>query len=445
MSYNLPRILNNLTHDVTHVNSETEIRISAIESKTQNIATIVDNTAITGNLDITPTTEILNVSLFDGVQDHLVNASDYSYGMRFTITQPISIIRLGIWLYHWRVSVGNLTIKFWNEGNNTTPISTNLISQLATYQPTSYFYTTLVTPILLPIGTYRMSTGYKVGMFYNGALTLPFTWPRQITNIQSANTNLPNGAYPINITSNNITAGSYFWFDIPPYSNLNVTTLNNHLITTSSLICPEIKTTTSEIGVMNHINMNSNNLTNVGMINGSKVYTGRVYCETSTFAIAGQVSESNFIMMGINYGSIIIPSNTFNSGDTFLIKFGGKCSCAIAQTFTLKIRLNFISAQPQLPSPILASFNFTADTALTNVPWNVEAVCSLRYIDATAIMFTDARFSYFDTSMSGILKGIGYNASTIINTTIENKFLVTYTTPNLSSMLISNILINKLY
>ena len=148
MSYNLPRILNNLTHDVTHVNSETEIRISAIESKTQNIATIVDNTAITGNLDITPTTEILNVSLFDGVQDHLVNASDYSYGMRFTITQPISIIRLGIWLYHWRVSVGNLTIKFWNEGNNTTPISTNLISQLATYQPTSYFYTTLVTPIL---------------------------------------------------------------------------------------------------------------------------------------------------------------------------------------------------------------------------------------------------------------------------------------------------------
>ena len=57
-----------------------------------------------------------------------------------------------------------------------------------------------------------MSTGYKVGMFYNGALTLPFTWPRQITNIQSANTNLPNGAYPINITSNNITAGSYFFY-----------------------------------------------------------------------------------------------------------------------------------------------------------------------------------------------------------------------------------------
>ena len=72
MSYNLPRILNNLTHDVTHVNSETEIRISSIKSKTTNISTIVDNTAITGNLDITPTTEILNVSLFDGVQDHLV-------------------------------------------------------------------------------------------------------------------------------------------------------------------------------------------------------------------------------------------------------------------------------------------------------------------------------------------------------------------------------------
>ena len=237
-----------------------------------------------------------------------------------------------------------------------------------------------------------------------------------------------------------------FWINDTSISQLTIDgAVNSTSNVTSSLVCPEIKTLATEIGVKNNINMNSNNLTNVGLINGSKVYTGRVYCETSTFAIAGQVSESNLIMAGIYFGSISIPSNTFGKGDTFLIKFGGKFSCIVAQTFTLNIRLNFISAQPQLPSPILASFNFTASSTLTNVPWNVEAVCSLRDIGATAIIFTDARFSYFDASMSGLLKGVGYNASTIINTTIENKFTVTYATPNLSSMLISNILINKLY
>ena len=140
-----------MTHDVTQVNPETDLRIISLEVKTSNISpSAVNDTTITGNLDIIPSAEILNMPLFEGVQDQLVSASDYSYGMRFTITQPISIIRLGIWLYHWRVSVGNLTIKFWK---GVTSISTSLIAQLATYQTSSYFYTGLETPILLPVGT----------------------------------------------------------------------------------------------------------------------------------------------------------------------------------------------------------------------------------------------------------------------------------------------------
>ena len=68
MSYNLPRILNNLTHDVTHVNPETDIRITTLEVKTENISRLlVNDTGITGNLDIMPSPEILNIPLFDGV------------------------------------------------------------------------------------------------------------------------------------------------------------------------------------------------------------------------------------------------------------------------------------------------------------------------------------------------------------------------------------------
>jgi hypothetical protein len=165
----------------------------------------------------------------------------------------------------------------WKEGDSVTPIATNLIAQIMTYQPTlpknniekSFLYNTLVQPILLPAGTYRMSTGYKVGMFYNGELTKPFTYPSQILNIQSAHSTSPNGGY--------------FWFDLPSYSNINVITLNTTLNTTSSLVCPEIKTLTSEISVKNNINMNGNALANVGIINGLAFpKKAGIYCQNST-------------------------------------------------------------------------------------------------------------------------------------------------------------------
>ena len=83
MSYNLPRILNNLTHDVTQVNPETDLRITSLETKTENFTASItsletktenftastSHTSITGNLDIKPTAEILDEPLFDGVQD----------------------------------------------------------------------------------------------------------------------------------------------------------------------------------------------------------------------------------------------------------------------------------------------------------------------------------------------------------------------------------------
>ena len=70
---------------------------------------------------------------------------------------------------------------------------------------------------MLPIGTYRMSTGYKVGMFYNGPLTSPFTFSSQISNVQSVSTTSPDGAYPSTIGNDNITSAGYFWFDSPLY------------------------------------------------------------------------------------------------------------------------------------------------------------------------------------------------------------------------------------
>ena len=394
------------------------------------ITNIASSVSINNGYTFTPvTTQALTaVNQINGISTR---------GFGFTLINPITINRIGVPVVHALIS-STIAFKIYLRGVSDS-IHSFTIPKISIYNG---YYIANVS-INLASGNYRLGVVLGTGDKWYDFITLADPIDSRITSLYGcwANSDEYPGIYG---TANSIQS-AMFWIGESVSSSLNVQTINNNLITTSSLICPEIKTLATEIGVKNNINMNSNNLTNVGLINGSKVYTGRVYCETSTFAIAGQVSESNLIMAGIYFGSISIPSNTFSKGDTFLIKFGGKFSCIVAQTFTLNIRLNFISAQPQLPSPILASFNFTASATLTSVPWNVEAVCSLRDIGATAIIFTDARFSYFDASMSGVLKGVGYNASTIINTTIENKFTVTYATPNLSSMLISNILINKLY
>ena len=156
------------------------------------------------------------------------------------------------------------------------------------------------------------------------------------------------------------------------------------------------------------------------------------------------ISESNLISVGgIEYGSIITPANGFSKGDTFLIKIGGKITCASEDTFTIRIRMNYIGSLPNSPSPVLAIFNITSDSVLTATPWIVEATCSLRDLGVTATMFTDARFSYFNSS--GFLKGVGLNGYTNINTTIENRFGFTYQSPKNTTIIVANTLINKLY
>ena len=112
----------------------------------------------------------------------------------------------------------------------------------------------------------------------------------------------------------------------------------------------------------------------------------------------------------------------------------------------LEIYLLYASFEFPSTSPILATFSITSDSNLFSVPWNVEATCSLRDLGVTAKMCTDARFSYFDSSLaSGVLRGIGFNDLTLIDTTIDNRFGLTYTTTKNMTMMIRNTLINKLY
>jgi hypothetical protein len=224
-------------------NIEIDTRLSSVENKTLNMSNTnsTNNTTVTGNVSVINSTAILDTPLHNtnAVQTSLLPAvGGSSYGFKFTITQPISIIRQGIYLYHWLVTTPNVVIKYWSDTDSVTPLFTGALSQTATWPPTSFLYGSFgASPLLLQAGTYRVSLGYKTGMFFNGPSTPPFTFGNEIKNVQACSSTSPDGAFPNILGTSNITAGGFIWYDTPPFgSNIDVTTLNGSAIVAQSSI-----------------------------------------------------------------------------------------------------------------------------------------------------------------------------------------------------------------
>ena len=356
----------------------------------------------------------------------------WTLGFKFTLTQQVTINRIGIPSIHWIVP-NTRDYKIYVDGN-TSPIHTFNLAQQTIYND---FYVQDVN-ITLNAGSYRIGIDSKTNDRYNS--NAPMIFDSRITSVMSVIATQPN-TYPNLNEQSNVASTGGFWIADSVISSLNV----------KSIVCPEIKTLSSEIGVKNNINLNNNNITNVGLINGSKVPKGGIFSQTSTFYHGGGViPETNLIGAsglgtGTIYGSLSIPSNGFSAGDTFLIKIGGRVTCQINDVFTFRLRLNFDSSgnNTTTSSPILSVFTVTSDSALSNSPWTVEAICTLSNVGSVYTMFTDSHFTYFNSS--GLLKGVGSNTSTVINTTIQNQFGFTYETNRNMTMIVTNTIINKLY
>ena len=379
-----------------------------------------------------------SVSIDDGIGYTSFSSSDpsvsstvpnwWTLGFKFTLTQQVTINRIGIPSIHWIVPN---TRDYKIYVGNTSPIHTFNLTQQTIYND---FYVQDVN-ITLNAGSYRIGIDSKANDRYNS--NAPMIFDSRITSVMSVIATQPN-TYPNLNEQSNVASTGAFWIADSVISSLKV----------KSIVCPEIKTLSSEIGVKNNINLNNNNITNVGLINGSKVPKGGIFSQTSTFYHGGGViPESNLIGAsglgtGTIYGSVSISSNGFSAGDTFLIKIGGRVTCQINDVFTFRLRLNFDSSTIT-SSPILSVFTVTSDSSLSNSPWTVEAICTLSNVGSVYTMFTDSHFTYFNSS--GLLKGVGSNTSTVINTDIQNQFVFTYATNRNMTMIVTNTIINKLY
>ena len=210
----LPHNLDLGTYDIT---GPLGLSLTGINTKTQNLTALSANTTAQGKLTMNTTPVVLDNALILSSAPLLTpNTPDPlgSIGMRFTITAPISIFRIGIPKSHWTPGdIGTVIVRFYQEGN---PVS---YAVAGVQQSTSFgnYYVnnlSLVDRKVLPAGTYRMSCGYYFHMNRYAVANAPMTFSSSISNVEACSAPIDYAGYPTNVSVGlQMTFGGMFWFD----------------------------------------------------------------------------------------------------------------------------------------------------------------------------------------------------------------------------------------
>jgi len=124
-------------------------------------------------------------------------------------------------------------------------------------------------------------------------------------------------------------------------------------------------------------------------------------------------------LIGSGVGSLLVPANKFNVGDSFRADFGGLLSAKIGEKLEIVIRSSTV---------VLADSGLQTMGALTNAVWSLSVIFSIRQIGGTGVasIVTFSNF-YFVQQSNGNAQGFGFNNVNSFNfdTTVNNTFNVT--------------------
>ncbi len=157
--------------------------------------------------------------------------------------------------------------------------------------------------------------------------------------------------------------------------------------------------------------------------------------------ITGTTAESTLINGG--EGSLIIPANSFNIGDSFKAVFGGVMNAANNQTIRIRVKAGSVV--------LLDSGVQTLTNSIISDIWSLNVDFTIRQLGAAGVasIVTLATFHYTKTN-NATVEGFAFNNinNTTFDTTVSNTLDVTvqWGSTNASNSIYSDIFIlNKIY
>jgi hypothetical protein len=169
--------------------------------------------------------------------------------------------------------------------------------------------------------------------------------------------------------------------------------------------------------------------------------TNGLYAQTgNSTPITGTTVETTLINGGV--GTLSVPPNGFQIGDSFRAIFGGVVSAANNQTIRIRVRYN---------GALLLDSGVQPITNITNNVFNLHIDFTIRALGGAGVasIVSLGAFNYTKT-VNGTVEGFGFNVinNTTFNTTITNTLNVTvqWGSNNAGNSIYSDIFIlNKIY
>jgi hypothetical protein len=169
--------------------------------------------------------------------------------------------------------------------------------------------------------------------------------------------------------------------------------------------------------------------------------TGGLYAQTETGPSITGIAEQSIIGSGV--GSLSVPANGFQIGDSFTCDLDGIISCVSSATIHIHVKT--------IGGIILADTGVIALAAATNKPWIFNLYFTIRTLGGSGVasISSGGLFSYIrngGTNFEGfVLSNIN---TTTFDTTIDNTLVITvqWNTANASNTIKSyNFVLNKTY
>jgi hypothetical protein len=201
---------------------------------------------------------------------------------------------------------------------------------------------------------------------------------------------------------------------------LNITTqdINTNTITANA------PNTDVKLGTNTDLDLNGNNILNVGKIDGIE-NSGGVYSESSGFSTAS-TTEINILAQGANEGSLSIPANTFKALNMYSFKASGVLTGGSNDIFTLRAKTT--SPAPALPVILGEIIVQLQDNNLNNVAWDITIDFTIRTIGVSGVasLVLSGAFRYTNNNdvVRTFLRTIVLTSG--FDTTIDNTLELTF-------------------
>lgn len=138
-------------------------------------------------------------------------------------------------------------------------------------------------------------------------------------------------------------------------------------------------------------------------------YTPGLFAQTANSATATDPVLGNLIGAGV--GSVTVPENTFQVGDSYRLKMSGHITCTNTQELTILVRSNGVT---------LASTGLIDLKTATDSHWLIEIDFTIRSIGAGGSLVSAGTWQYIADSGGQNLEGENFSDVSSIDTTVSN-------------------------